>query len=108
MLTTPYVISSLYFNFQPSSYPPRKSLYLFHNLKISLSKPSSPNLATMADPSLYTYASPLAPYAGLALPPLPNEISEDGKSYVNPPAEKASDSYEAFTAPLDRGRRGGL
>jgi len=62
----------------------------------------------MADPSLYTYPSPLSPYAGRALPPLPNDISEDGKSYVNPPAEKVSDSYEAFTSPLDRGRRGGL
>lgn len=60
----------------------------------------------MADPSLYTYPSPLAGWENL--PALPDEKTEDGKSYVNPPTGKLSASYEAFTAPLDTGRRGGL
>ena len=62
----------------------------------------------MADPSLYTYPSPLAIYEGKTLPPLPTELAEDGKSFINPPAEKPSDSYERFTYPLDNGRRGAL
>jgi len=60
----------------------------------------------MADPSLYQFPSPLEGYRDL--PPLPNEFTEDGKSYVNPPTGKLSSSYEQFTAPLDRGRRGGF
>lgn len=62
----------------------------------------------MADPSRYTYPSPLAIYKGQTLQPLPNDISEDGKSYVNTPTEKLSESYEKFTYPLDNGRRGAL
>jgi hypothetical protein len=67
----------------------------------------------MADPFQYTYPSPLAPYktpAGNKLPPLPNTIAADGKSYVNPPRAdgKLSESYERFVEPLDNGRRGGL
>jgi hypothetical protein len=58
------------------------------------------------DPSLYTYPSPLAGYENL--PALPEERAEDGKSYVNPPAKKLSDSYQEFCYPLDKGRRGGL
>jgi hypothetical protein len=60
----------------------------------------------MADPSLYTFPSPLAGYENA--PPLPDERAEDGKSYVNPPTGVLSKSYEEFTDPLDRGRRGGL
>lgn len=62
----------------------------------------------MADPSLYTYPSPLAPYEGQELPPLPDEKNDDGKSYKNPPSDKLSTSYENFVEPLDRGIRGGL
>ncbi|KAI9741595.1 MAG: hypothetical protein M1818_004402 [Claussenomyces sp. TS43310] len=60
----------------------------------------------MADPSLYTYPSPLEGYEDLQ--PLPDAKAEDGKSYVNPPAEKLSSSYETFTAPLDTGPKGGF
>lgn len=57
----------------------------------------------MADPSLYTYPFPLAIYAGEDLEPLPNDITEDGKLFVNPAAEQQSDSYEKFTYPLNNG-----
>lgn len=60
----------------------------------------------MADPSLYTYPSPLAGWENL--PPLPTDISSDGKSYVNPETGVRSKSYEKFTEPLDTGKRGGL
>jgi hypothetical protein len=60
----------------------------------------------MADPSLYTYPSPLEGCHDL--PPLPNELSEDGKSYVNPSAGKLSDSYTKFAAPLQNGRAAAL
>jgi hypothetical protein len=62
----------------------------------------------MGDPFACTYPSPLAGYENA--PPLPDEIAEDGKSYVNLPRKdgKLSDSYERFAAPLDNGRRGGL
>lgn len=60
----------------------------------------------MADPSLYTYPSPLAGYENA--PPLPEEKAADGKSYVNPSTGVISKSYEQFTDPLDRGIRGGF
>ncbi|KAF2635800.1 hypothetical protein P280DRAFT_473585 [Massarina eburnea CBS 473.64] len=60
----------------------------------------------MSDPSLYTYPSPLEGYQGLE--PLPNEKAEDGKSYVNPPAEKKSAAYSSFVAPITNGIRGGF
>jgi hypothetical protein len=63
-------------------------------------------ISQMADPSLYAYPSPLEGYTDL--PPLPNELAEDMKSYKNPPAEKLSESYEKFVAPLDNGSRGAL
>ncbi|KAH0603561.1 uncharacterized protein H6S33_007883 [Morchella sextelata] len=53
----------------------------------------------MADPELYTFPSPLAGYENL--PPLPTTINADGKSFYNPPAEKLSDAYEKFAAPID-------
>ncbi|KFY71721.1 hypothetical protein V499_08095 [Pseudogymnoascus sp. VKM F-103] len=56
----------------------------------------------MADPTLYTYPSPLEGYRDL--PPLPNDISEDGKSFKNPSTGKLSDSYTKFTAPLKNGK----
>ncbi|KAF1945792.1 hypothetical protein EJ02DRAFT_368651, partial [Clathrospora elynae] len=59
----------------------------------------------MADPSLYIYPSPLKGYEGLE--PLPNEKAEDGQSYVNPPAEKKSEAYNSFVAPITNGIRGG-
>lgn len=37
-----------------------------------------------------------------------SEISEDGKSYKNPPATKLSESYERFTDGLSNDRRGGF
>jgi hypothetical protein len=60
----------------------------------------------MADPSLYTYPSPLAGYENA--PPLPDEKAADGKSFVNPQTGRLSKSYEKFTEPLDSGIRGGL
>jgi len=60
----------------------------------------------MADPSAYTYPSPLAGYENA--PPLPDEKAEDGKSYVNPQTGILSKSYKEFTDPLDKGRRGGF
>jgi hypothetical protein len=60
----------------------------------------------MADPSLYTYPSPLAGYENL--PALPDEKAADGKSYVNPPTGKLSVAYERFVDPLDNGIRGAL
>ncbi|KAF2739377.1 hypothetical protein EJ04DRAFT_484139 [Polyplosphaeria fusca] len=59
-----------------------------------------------AEPSLYSYTSPLEGYHGLA--PLPDEKAEDGKSYVNPPAEKKSEAYSAFVTPITNGTRGGF
>ncbi|EKD15929.1 uncharacterized protein L3040_003214 [Drepanopeziza brunnea f. sp. 'multigermtubi'] len=58
----------------------------------------------MADPSLYTYPSPLAGYEDATL--LPNEKAEDGKSIANPQTGILSKSYERFTEPLDNGIRG--
>jgi hypothetical protein len=60
----------------------------------------------MADPSLYTYPSPLAGYENA--PPLPDEKAADGKSFVNPQTGHLSKSYVKFTKPLDSGIRGGL
>lgn len=60
----------------------------------------------MADPYQYTYPSPLAGYENA--PPLPMEISADGKSYMNPQTGVLSKAYEEFIDPLDKGRRGGL
>ncbi|KXJ85095.1 DOPA-like domain-containing protein [Microdochium bolleyi] len=54
-----------------------------------------------------TYPPPLSGlYADLAL--LSEDKAADGKSVVNPPADKPSDAYEQFTAPLDNGVRGGF
>ncbi|KAF2203050.1 hypothetical protein GQ43DRAFT_288338 [Delitschia confertaspora ATCC 74209] len=60
----------------------------------------------MADPSLYTYPSPLQGYEDL--PPLPQERAADGKSYVNSPAEKKSSAYTSFPSPITNDRRGGF
>ncbi|KAF2477943.1 uncharacterized protein BDR25DRAFT_330555 [Lindgomyces ingoldianus] len=60
----------------------------------------------MSDPSYYTYPSPLEGYQGL--PPLSNEISEDGKSFVNLPGKKKSIAYSSFVEPITNGRRGGF
>jgi hypothetical protein len=58
----------------------------------------------MADPSLYTYPSPLRGYEGLE--PLSDERDEDGKSYKNNQTGKLSESYKTFTDGLDNGIRG--
>lgn len=60
----------------------------------------------MADPSAYTYPSPLAGYEDA--PHLADEKAADGKSYVNTQTGILSKSYEQFTDPLDKGIRGGL
>jgi hypothetical protein len=60
----------------------------------------------MADPSLYTYPSPLQGYEGSE--PLPSDTAADGKSFVNPPAAAKSEAYHAFTAPITNGTRGGF
>ncbi|KAH8591606.1 DOPA-like domain-containing protein [Bisporella sp. PMI_857] len=59
----------------------------------------------MADPSQYTYPSPLLGYENAT--PLPEDRAEDGKSFVNPSAPP-SKSYEEFVEPLTKGRRGGF
>ncbi|GKT44098.1 putative protein 21 [Colletotrichum spaethianum] len=59
-----------------------------------------------SNPTFYTYASPREGYEDA--PPLPDDLNEDGKSFKNPPREGLSKAYEAFPAPLDNGRRGGL
>lgn len=60
----------------------------------------------MADPSLYTYPSPLEGYENAPL--LPEEKAADGKSYLNNQTGILSSSYEKFTEPLDSGIRGAL
>ncbi|KAF1357115.1 DOPA-like domain-containing protein [Delphinella strobiligena] len=60
----------------------------------------------MADPSLYTYPSPLEGWENLA--PLPTERAADGKSYINPPATEKSPAYTSFVAPITNGIRGGF
>jgi hypothetical protein len=60
----------------------------------------------MADPSLYTYPSPLEGFDRLE--PLSDEKNEDGKSYKNIQTGKLSKSYETFTDGLDNGTRGGF
>ncbi|KAH0404002.1 hypothetical protein E4T50_13224 [Aureobasidium sp. EXF-12298] len=60
----------------------------------------------MADPSIYTYPSPLEGFENLS--PLPDEKNADGKSYVNPPAAKPSPAYESFVSPITNGERGGF
>ncbi|KAI5194605.1 hypothetical protein E4T42_08943 [Aureobasidium subglaciale] len=60
----------------------------------------------MSDPSIYTYPSPLEGYQNL--PPLSDEKNADGKSYVNPPAEKLSPAYDSFTSPITNDERGGF
>ncbi|RAR13539.1 hypothetical protein DDE83_003139 [Stemphylium lycopersici] len=60
----------------------------------------------MADPSLYTYESPLKGYEGRE--PLPMEKAEDGKSYVNPPRDRPSEAYNSFVTPITNGIRGGF
>lgn len=64
------------------------------------------NPEAMADPSAYTYPSPLAGWETAGT--LSDRKAEDGKSYINPQTGVLSKSYEAFTDPLDKGRRGGL
>lgn len=78
-----------------------------HNITHPLLQPTQKaHIITMADPSLYTYPSPLAGWENS--PPLPTDISSDGKSYVNPETGVKSKSYEKFPEPLDTGKRGGL
>ncbi|KAF2671072.1 hypothetical protein BT63DRAFT_208026 [Microthyrium microscopicum] len=60
----------------------------------------------MSAPFDYEYPSPIDGYENL--PALPEEKAEDGKSYVNPPSESLSPSYNSFTAPLSNDRRGGF
>ncbi|KAF2721037.1 hypothetical protein K431DRAFT_285293 [Polychaeton citri CBS 116435] len=63
----------------------------------------------MADPSLYTYSSPLEGFRGLD--PLPNEIVQEGpdqKSYQNLPSQKRSDAYQSFSSPITNDTRGGF
>ncbi|KPI38845.1 putative 21.2 kDa protein [Cyphellophora attinorum] len=61
----------------------------------------------MADPSAYTYPSPLAGFEHA--PPLPDGFSDDGKSYKNPPAENGqSKAYSEFTSGVTNGTRGGF
>jgi aromatic ring-cleaving dioxygenase len=58
----------------------------------------------MADPSTYTYPSPLEGYEDAA--PLPDELDEDGKSYKNPETAQRSKAYSEFTSGITNGSRG--
>ncbi|OMP85104.1 putative 21.2 kDa protein [Diplodia seriata] len=61
----------------------------------------------MSDPSLYTYPSPLEGWENL--PPLPNDLAADGKSFINPPSPTGkSPAYTAFPTPITNGPRGGF
>ncbi|KAI4843464.1 hypothetical protein E4T44_06725, partial [Aureobasidium sp. EXF-8845] len=60
----------------------------------------------MSDSSIYTYPSPLEGFEGLA--PLSDEKNADGKSYVNPQADKPSQSYDSFVHPITNDERGGF
>ena len=60
----------------------------------------------MSDTFLYTYPSPLEGYEGL--PPLSDELNEDGKSFKNPETGVLSESYQKFTCGVTNGRRGGF
>ena len=60
----------------------------------------------MADPSLYTYPSPLEGYQNL--PALPTEKAADGKSLANPPSTSLSEAYTSFPPPISNGERGGF
>ncbi|KAL2052066.1 hypothetical protein ABVK25_007758 [Lepraria finkii] len=60
----------------------------------------------MTDPSQYQYPSPLEGYEHL--PPLPDDKTGDGKSYVNPQTGVLSKAYERFVDPIDNGTRGGF
>ncbi|CAP66773.1 uncharacterized protein PODANS_4_7280 [Podospora anserina S mat+] len=60
----------------------------------------------MADALEWNYTSPLAGYENA--PPLPDERTDDGKSYVNNQTGVKSVAYERFIEPLDNGRRGGF
>lgn len=60
----------------------------------------------MADPSLYTFPSPLAGWE--TQPALSEEKNEDGKSLKNTETGVLSEAYETFTPPLCNGRRGAL
>lgn len=60
----------------------------------------------MTDQFAFTHPSPLKGYENEA--PLPEEISEDGKSLKNPQTGVLSKSYETFVDPLSKGREGGL
>ncbi|KAL1586056.1 hypothetical protein WHR41_04862 [Cladosporium halotolerans] len=63
----------------------------------------------MADPSLYTYPSPLKGYEDL--PTLPDEKNDSGpnaKSYINPPSATKSSAYTQFPSPITNGTRGGF
>jgi len=60
----------------------------------------------MSDPSLYTYPSPLEGFDGLD--PLPNDKSEDGKSFINPQTGKKSPAYTSFVSQITNDRRGGF
>lgn len=60
----------------------------------------------MSDSSLFTYPSPLKGFENL--PPLPNRLNEDRKSFFNPPNAGLDVAYQRFVDPLDNGQRGGF
>lgn len=60
----------------------------------------------MSDPFLYQYPSPLEGYEGL--PPLSDELNEDGKSYKNPQTGILSEAYHNFTSGVTNSIRGGF
>lgn len=66
----------------------------------------------MADPSLYTYPSPLSPYSDQAsLPPLSLDRETTGpnaKAYINPTPTTPSSAYTTFPHPITNSTRGGF
>ena len=60
----------------------------------------------MADPSAYSYPSPLEGYE--KLPALSDDLTEDGKSFKNPNTGILSTAYSQFTSGVTNGTRGGF
>ena len=81
-------------------------LYSFWlNLSLLESVKAIPVRRKMSDTSAYTYEDPLRGYENA--PPLPDDLTEDGKSFQNPPADGLSKAYDEFTSGVTNSKRGG-
>ncbi|GAB7362548.1 hypothetical protein MBLNU230_g2865t1 [Neophaeotheca triangularis] len=62
----------------------------------------------MADPSIYTYPSPLKGYENLEPLSSRSERNADGKSLLNPPITTRSQAYTSFAQPIGNDDHGGF